>query len=513
MNRTNNSIKNIKSSLIMTFINVILGFICQRIFAYTLGTVSLGINGLFSNIISFLSIAELGIGTAIIFNMYKPIAQNDKEKIKSLMKLYKKSYNIITLIIICLGIILSLFLPLIMGQNNIKIINSNINIYIIFYLFLLDTVSSYLLTYKRSILYANQKNYIINTYHTICIIIMYILQIASLILFKNFYVFLIIKVISKILENILINIRVNKEYTFLKENTEELNIEYKNDIKKRVKASIYHNIGGYIVLSTDSLIISNFIDLNAVGLYSNYLMIINALNSFLGQIFNSIIPSVGNLLVEENNKKINDLCDNFNYINFFIYSISSCLIYACIQPFIVIWLGKEFLFSNIVALILAINFYFQGMRQTMQVFAQAGGIVYENRFIPLIESILNIVFSIIFVKLLGISGVFIGTIISSFAVHFYSYPIFVYKKLLKRKPIEYINQFIKKTIIYLIMIIIVYILINLISIQNIYLKLIINFIISILIGITNLLIIYRKSNSMKYMKEIYEKYVNKLRNK
>lgn len=512
MSRSDNSIKNIFASLMMTFINIFLGFVCQKIFINQLGPTNLGLNGLFTNIISFLSIADLGIGTAIIFNMYKPIAENDNEKIKTLMAFYKKSYRIIAILIFIFGLMISIFLPNIIGKNNINMIDANINIYIIFYLFLVDTVFSYILTYKRSILYADQKNYIISYFHALSLIIMYISQIFFLLTFKNFYLYIIVKILCRIIENILINIKVNKIYPFLLENSvNKLDFDTGKDIKLRVKASIFHNIGGYIVLSTDNLIISRFVGLNAVGLYTNYLLVLNALNSILSQLFNSITSSVGNLLVEKKVDKNKKICDNINYINFWIYCIISCVFYACIQPFIEIWLGRPYLFSNSVAIVLSINFFFQGMRQTMQVFAQAGGICYENRFVPLLESVLNIVFSIIFVKIFGLPGVFVGTIISSFAVHFYSYPKYVYSKLFNRSKTEYVIQFLKKVVVFVCIFIFCIFLISYVKIDNLYVRLIANMFATLFTTSILLFILYKNNEAFSYFKKLILQIVLKLK--
>ena len=503
MSRSANSLKNIYVSVIMIFINIVLGFLCQKLFVNQLGTVNLGLNGLFSNIVSFLSIADLGIGSAIVFNMYKPIAEKNKEKIKSLMNFYKKSYNIIACIIFILGFLISFFLPYIIGKNNLNVIDANINVYVIFYLFLMDVVFSYLLTYKRSMLYANQKNYVINGYHTVCLIIMYVLQMILLLVLKNFYVFLIIKIICRVIENILINIRVNKEYAFLNEkNIKKLDNRTNKDIYQRIRASIFHNIGGYIVLSTDNLIISSFIGIEIVGIYSNYLLIINALNSCINQIFNSITASVGNLLVEKDYEKNKKMCNNFLWINFVIYTIVICMLYGGIQTFIEIWLGKEYLISNTVIIIVLINFYFQGMRQTMQVFAQAGGICYENRFVPLFEAILNIVFSILLVKYFGLAGVFMGTIISSFVVHFYSYPKYIYKLLLKRKAAEYIVNFVKKLILFLILFILCILVVKNINIYNIYMELLVKLLLCGIIPSIILYLMYKESEEFYYYKKL-----------
>lgn len=512
MSRSDYSIRNIATSLLSTISNILLGFICQRYFVSQLGSVNLGINGLFTNIISFLSIAELGIGPAIVFNMYKPIKENDTEKIKSLMDFYKKSYRVIAMLIFAIGIIISFFLPAIIGENNIEIIGNSINIYYIFLLFLIDTVASYIMTYKRSILYANQKNYNVTLIHTFSVIIMYILQIIILILFKDFYLYLIIKIICRIIENILINKKANKCYPYiLEKNAKKIDNATSKDIKQRVKASIFHNIGGYIVLSTDNLIISRFIGLAEVGLYSNYLLIINALNSIISQIFSSITASVGNLLIEKNHKKNKKVFDNVNCINFWIYCIASCGLYTCVQPFITIWLGDKYLFANSIVIVITINFFFQGMRQTMQVFAQAGGICYENRLVPIFEAFLNIVFSILFVKLIGLAGVFVGTIISSFAVHFYSYPKYVYSQLFKRNRNEYIIQFIKKVFIFILILLINVVIIRNINLQNIYFTLIVNGLISVTISASILYILYRKSDEYKYFINLISKIISKFK--
>ena len=212
--RKKNSIRNIIVALTLNTINILIGFVAQKIFINTLGQTYLGINGLFTNIISMLSIADLGIGAAITYNLYKPIAEDNKERISILINFYKKSYRIIALVILLLGCIIMPFLTSIISKNDIQ--NININIYIVFALFLIDTVASYLLTYKRSILYANQKNYIINLVHIGYILILNIIQVVILLFTHNYYLYLIIKIICRILENVIITIIVNKMYPYLR---------------------------------------------------------------------------------------------------------------------------------------------------------------------------------------------------------------------------------------------------------------------------------------------------------
>ena len=194
---------------------------------------------------------------------------------------------------------------------------------------------------------------------------------------------------------------MNKIYPFLKgKKCKKLDKYTKNDISKRVKASLFHNVGGYIVLGTDNILISSIFGIELVGLYSNYLLIISTLNNIIGQAFTSITSSIGNLLNENNKTKTFKIEENIREINLYIYIVCSCMLYCCLKPFITIWLGRDFLLSNIVTIALVINFYFQGMRKTMQLFAEAGGVCYENRFVPLMEAVVNIISSILFAKLI-----------------------------------------------------------------------------------------------------------------
>jgi len=308
--RSTNSIKNAIVATIMNGITIIIGFVAQRIFIQTLGTEYLGINGLFTNILSMLGIVELGLGSAIIYHLYKPIAEENKEEIKSLMLFYKMGYRAIGFIIAMIGLLIIPFLPLIVGKITISE-----NITYIYFLFLMDIVASYLLTYKRSILYANQKTYIVNLVHIGYLIIMNVMQLTFLVLTKNYILYLWIKIICRILENIVITLIANHMYAYIKEKkVKKLSKKVRKSIFMKVKGLVYHKIGTFIVLGTDNIIISSFLCVTTVGLYSNYNLIIQALNNLFSQIFNSITASVGNLLVEEDKKKSYQVYKNILFL-------------------------------------------------------------------------------------------------------------------------------------------------------------------------------------------------------
>jgi O-antigen/teichoic acid export membrane protein len=496
--RSLNSIKNTIVSMIMSILTILIGLVVQKIFINILGTEYLGLNGLFNNVLSMLAIAELGIGSAIICSLYEPIANDDKEKIKSLMQFYKKSYRIIALVVTIIGICVIPFLNTIVGENNIRE-----NITFIYLLFLFDTVASYLLTYKRSILYANQKTYVINIVHIIYLILMNLLQVVILICTQNYILYLIIKIVFRILENIVITFIANKMYPYIKEkNVEEIEKETKFGIIKKVKGLVFHKVASFVVNGTDNILISTFLGVGTVGLYSNYNTILQAVNTLFSQIFSSITASVGNLLVEKNNEKSYEIYKKMLFMNSWIYNFSAIAILCLMEPFIKIWIGEKYLLSFSVLVVITINFYIQGMRKTTITFKEAAGIFHEDRFVPVVESIINIIASIIFLKLFGLKGIFLGTITSTAILFFYSYPVFVYKKLFNRKYSEFLKEHGKYLLLSIILGIITVFITSKIKIYNNILKLIVNAIVVLIVPNLIQYIIFRNKDEFKYFSDM-----------
>lgn len=496
--RSQNSIKNTIVSMAMSIITILIGLVTQKIFIKILGTEYLGLNGLFTNILSMLAIAELGIGSAIIYSLYKPIAEDDKEKIKELIEFYKKSYRVIALIVAIIGICVIPFLGRIVGKTDI-----HESITFLYLLFLFDTVSSYLLTYKRSILYASQKTYIINSVHILYLILMNTFQILILLLTKNYIAYLVIKIIFRILENIVITMIANKMYPYIKEKaTTKIDQKTKSSIIQKVKGLIFHKIGGFLVLGSDNIIISTFLGVATVGLYSNYNTILQAVNNLFSQVFSSITASVGNLLVEKENEKSYKIYKNMLFINSWMYSFSAIAILCLMEPFIKIWIGEQYLLRYEVLIILSINFYVQGMRKTSNTFKEAAGIFHEDRFVPIMESIINIVASIVFLKIFGLAGVFLGTVTSSLILFLYSYPIYVYKKLFNRTYLQFFKEHFEYLMISAICGIITVCIIKSIILKNNFLQLILNGIIVIIVPNLLQYLIFRKREEFAYVKNM-----------
>lgn len=492
--RTRNSLINSTVSFVSYFLTILIRFVAQKVFINILGVEYLGINGLFTNIITMLNIAELGFGTAVIYNLYKPLKEKNVKVIQSLMNFYKKTYNIISVAVLGVGLLLIPVLPYIVSDVSV-----DINLTLIYVLFIADISFSYLFSYKRSILYADQKNYIINVFDTLTLLLLNIVQLTILYFTKNYYLYLIIKIISTIAENVLITIFVNNKYEYLKEkNNQKLDKKIEKDIFKKVKALLFHKIGTFIVLGTDNIIISKFIGIIYVGLYSNYYLIINAVSNLFGRILTSLTPSVGNLLIECDANKNYNVFKKIRFINNYLSTVFGIVLLVAIQGFITIWLGKDYLLNNYTVFILIINFYIGSMRNSYSIFKDAAGIYYEDRFVPLIESLLNIVFSILLLKFFGITGVFLGTFISGMALWCYSYPKFVYKKLFNRSYFSYFKETMGYFVLFVTLSIFIYYFLNTISLDNLLFDCIINIIVAFLISNVILIIIYYKTDNFKY---------------
>lgn len=505
-NRKKNSIKNIIGSMISNIITIVIGLVAQALFIKILGSEYLGLNGLFSNIITMLGIVELGVGNAIIYNLYKPIAENNIEKIKSLMKFYKKSYILIAIVVTIIGIAIIPILPFFIEDVSI-----DINIILVYLLFLADVVCSYLLSYKRSILYANQKNYIINIIHVIYTIMLNIFQILILYLTKNYYYYLVTKIFMRIFENLIISKIADKKYPFINDSAYILDKETEKDIFTKVRALFFHKIGSFAVLGTDNIIISKYLGLITVGLYSNYYLVINAIQTVFGQIITSFTASIGNMLVTESKEKCYDIFKKIRFFNFWLATFASCSVLVIMDSFISIWIGDKYILPLFVLEVLVFNLYQKLMRNSYMSFKEAAGIYYEDRFVPLIEATLNIIVSIFCCKLFGLAGVFMGTVISGLALWCYSYPKYVYKKLFNRSYIEYA----KETIGYIILFVLIasgtYCLSTIINFSNIYLEFISNAMISLIIPNALLFIIFFKTDNFKYYSNLLKNVIKKTR--
>lgn len=435
--RLKNTIKNSAWGVMYNLVATLLNFITRTIFITKLGNEYLGINGLFTNILFILSFAELGIGHAITYAMYKPAAEGDKEKIKSLLKLYKDFYNKVGLIIFITGILLIPFIPyLIKGDINIK--ESLILIYL---LYLFETASSYFLSYKSSIISVNQKDYICDRVKIVTSIVKTILQILSLIIFKSYIIYLVIYVLSTFISNSIIYLKASKDYPFINEkDVKALDPKLRRDIINNIKSLVLYKIGRVSLSGTDNIIISSIIGITFVGLYSNYSLIISSVSGIAYIILKGCISSVGNVNATESLEKKEKVMKQLLFVSSYIYGFICICLSILLTPFINIWIGSEYNISFFAVLAAVFYILIDGMEFSSHTYISTLGYFNETKYSSLICALLNIVLSIILGLKYGLFGVFISTSISKILTSSWYDTYIVYKKEFKKSPKSYYKE-------------------------------------------------------------------------
>lgn len=447
--RTMKSTKNVTISMIIQVGQLIINFIGRTIFIKTLGVEYLGINGLFTNILTLLSLAELGFGNAIIYSMYKPLAEKNETKLAGLMNFYKKIYRKIAILVFLFGILLIPFLPNIVSTNDINISINTLRCY--YLLFLINSVASYLFVYKTTIISADQKIYLIKKYTFIALCIENILQAIILFLTHNFVLYLIIQILYTLGSNLYGAYKAKKLYPYIDNNVELENKE-KKKIYKNVGSIFIYKMSGTILNNTDNILISILVSTILVGYYSNYLMIINAMLGIITMIFNAVTASVGNLNAKADNKHKKSIFEEMTLICFWIMGITSICLINGLNDFINIWIGEKFVLEYNVLLVIVINYYIYGTLNPIWVFRDTTGIFKDARNVSILLAILNIILSIILGKVWGIFGILLATVISRMCTSFWYQPYILYKKIFKAN----INKYYITQVKYILILIITY---------------------------------------------------------
>lgn len=502
--RKKRSLFNIIGSLGSYFISTIFTFITQMFLIKILGVEYSGVNGLFSNILTMLSIAELGIGTTIIYKLYEPIANNDIESIKSWMHFYKICYRIVAVLVFAVGTLIIPIVPHIVGKVSI-----DDDIRLLYFMSLLDTVFSYTMTYKRSLIYADQKNYIINIVHIGYTLFMNVTQIIALIILKNYVIFLFIKIVYRFLENIILNIYANKNYPYINEEYIKLSKNEIKDVFDRVKAMFLQKISYVVNKGIDSIIITMNLGIINAGYYSNYTIIVNALTAIIFQVVSSLTASVGNLLTEKNKDKSYQIYKKINMFDSFLTGIGICGFLAIISDFIRIWIGKEYVLNVYITISFAIYIYSDSIRRTMTLFKDSAGICKEDKNTYVVMTLINLITSIVLCQKIGMSGVILGTAIGYIYLIIYSYPKYIFKPLFNKQPkFYYLENFIYFIFIF-ISGLISFIISNYILVNNLIFAIIIKGILSIVIYCVIFVIMFYNAPEFKYFFNLFKKIILK----
>lgn len=445
--RTKNTLRNFTLGAFAQIMNTIISFIVRTVFIKVLGKEYLGVNGLFTNILTVLSFAELGIGNAIIYSMYKPISDNNREKVKGLMQLYKHAYTTIGIVVFSIGILLIPFLSYIIKDEP----DINESLVLIYFLYLLNTSLSYFVTYKKSIISAYQQEYIISKYKILFFIIKSALQVVCLLVTHNFIAYLIIQVICTFLENFSVSVKAEKMYPYLKEKkVEQISKEEKQGIFSNVKALVMYKFGSVILNGTDNIIISKMIGVITVGIYSNYLMIVSAITSVVSSALTGFTSSIGNLNATATAEQKEKVFYDVFFITAWILGFCTVALLLLLNPFIEIWVGKEYLLDSFTVFAIVLHFFVNGMQTTGYIYRTTSGLFVKGKNAPIIAAILNIILSIVLGKYIGIAGIILATSISRMLTTVWLDPVLVHKYELKESPIKYFKKYAEYTLIVII---------------------------------------------------------------
>lgn len=436
MERSKKALKNVTTGFVNKMVIMLLAFMTRTAFIRLLGAEYTGVSSLYTNILSVLSLAELGIGNVLMYYLYSALKEGNEEKISKLINEFKRIYNIIILFILSVGIICIPFLKF--------IINSELNyssLILYYVLYLINSVASYFVIYRTMVLTADQKGYISNICSTLTTIAMYILQLLYLMLFKNFLGYLLIQVSCTIANNLILNQITLKKYPYLKKKIKsKTNIVDKKELLKNIKATFFYKLSETILGQTDSIIISIMFGTVYVGYYSNYYTIIVYIINIASIIANGLVASFGNLNTENNKEKLYEIFRS-TMLMFSIFGALASACYACvIQDFITIWIGSQYIMDYSIVIAVLSMFYCIFSTNTIWLYRSAMGLFKEVQYINLIAAIINIILSVIFGKLIGISGVIAATAVARLSTSFWYEGKVLFNKLQKNVWVYYRQQ-------------------------------------------------------------------------
>ena len=438
--RTEYSILNILTGMGGYFLNTVLGFVCRMVFVQCLSADYLGVNGLFTNILSMLSLAELGVGSAIGYALYKPLAQNDEEKIASLMKLYGKAYRTIGLLIGLVGLALMPFLNVII-QEPPAIRES---IHLLYVLNLFNTAITYFFSYRSSLLIAAQRNYIVGGISYLISIVQSVLQMVYLLAFRDYLGYLLIQTVGTFLYNIIVSRIAVRYYPCIRRSdAKPLPKDEQRTLFANIRDLMIYKVSGLLVNSTDNILITFFSGLATTGIASNYTLLVNTLNSLLGQLFNGLTASIGNHNASESVEKRYEMFRFLNMMNFWLFGWASLGIFFCSGDLVELCFGAEYVLPLQIPLVMAVNFYTVGMMNAVWTYKHTLGLFRYGRFLQILTGILNITFSVLLGTWFGLFGILLATVFSRACTSLWFDPYAVYRHGFGKSPMEYLTIYLR----------------------------------------------------------------------
>lgn len=416
-------------------IKLLAAFIYRTVFLMILSKEYLGINGLFSNIMQLLSLAELGIGSAIVYRLYKAFAQENIDDIGALIRYFKTVYRNIALIVLAVSICVY---PFITSIVNVDEVPSDVNVTVVYFLFIFQSVCGYFFAHKQAVLTADQRGHILTMLTTLIEVLSNVIRIVVLIITHNYLLVLASGIAITVITNVAINAAITKKYPDIFSCKSILPKDDQKAIMSDTAGLMCHKIGYIVVTSTDNLILTKYISLAAVGIYSNYAMIVSAVQVMISNAANSLVAIVGNYVNTNDKAATYQLYKRLLSGFYWLASVTSVCLYVLLNPFIRTWLDESFTFEMTVVAIVTLQYYLHVSRLANNIFVNACGLFMLDRLRPLVEASVNLVVSIVLAKSIGIAGVFIGTCVSAIVTFYWREPYLLYKLSFQKKGWRYV---------------------------------------------------------------------------
>lgn len=443
--RSENLMRNVFISVISQIVILVASFANRTIFIKLLGAEYLGIDGLFGSILSVLSLAELGLGSAIIYNLYKPVAEGNIEKAKQYLSFYATAYRWIIIVVSIIGLVFLPFLKYIIQTEELQ---EEINLNIIYILFLANTVSSYFLAHRQAVLMVNQQYRVVSSIQMCVKIVALLVESILLLVFRSYYLYLIIKVSWNYIQAIVISNLAKKRYPELcLRSKKKLSKDELSSVKTNVSALFIRRIGSIVLSSADNLIINGYISTVMVGIYSNYTMIVSSIQTVTVQMFSAMTATIGNFVALKKPKDVEPLFRIYTHSIYIVYGFCCVCLYTLTNNFIRLLWGETYLLPKSTLFIIVLNFFFYGFQTAINVFRDTTGLFVQGKYRALISAAVNVLFSILLVHYMGISGVILATVISRVFVSAWYDPYVLYKHFFKSSVGKYYLRVILYTLL------------------------------------------------------------------
>ncbi|MGN1263985.1 MAG: lipopolysaccharide biosynthesis protein [Prevotella sp.] len=423
--RVHRSMMNMKVGMIFYFLSLFLAFFSRKVFLDCLGDEFIGLTGTLYNILSFLNVAELGIGTSITFFLYKPLQEDNHDKLNDIMSMLAWLYRTIGFIIGGCGLAVSLFFPLIFSDKSVELPV----VYFAFYAFLASAMAGYIINYRQLLVSANQKQYIVNSYFQGIAIVQSLVQILLALYYKNVYLWVLVGFVFTVIGCILFNRRISKSYPWLKTDLKRGRLLLKEypEILRKTRQIFIQKIKDFILYRSDQILVFAFVSLKMVAFYDNYMIIVNKIVYLVNILSDGMNAGIGNLIAEGNDKNTMKVFWELTAIRFIIVGIVIFSFLMFIQPFIVCWLGERYRLDDVIIYLLILNIFIMLSRGVVEMYISACGL-FSDVWAAWTELAVNLCVTLCLAPFIGIAGILLGKIVSVFFIALFWKPYFLFRR-------------------------------------------------------------------------------------